>query len=103
MEISEEKYLPIGTVVMLKGGTKRIMITGFCSIEENTKEKMWDYSGCLYPEGFLESNQTFLFDHNQIEKIYYLGLIDEEEEEFKKQLKMAVETIEANKKTNEKE
>ena len=54
MEISEEKYLPIGTVVMLKGGTKRIMITGFCSIEENTKEKMWDYSGCLYPEGFLE-------------------------------------------------
>ena len=34
------KYLPIGTVVMLKGGTKRVMITGFCSIEENTKEKV---------------------------------------------------------------
>ncbi|HIR49231.1 MAG TPA: DUF4176 domain-containing protein, partial [Candidatus Faecimonas gallistercoris] len=25
-----EKYLPIGTVVMLKGGKKRAMIIGFC-------------------------------------------------------------------------
>ena len=97
MEKIEEKYLPIGTVVMLKGGTKRVMITGFCSIEENAKDKMWDYSGCLYPEGFLESNQTCLFDHDQIEQIYYLGLIDEEEEEFKKQLKTLVATLEANK------
>ena len=33
------KYLPIGTVVMLKGGKKRVMITGFCSMpnEENNK------------------------------------------------------------------
>ena len=93
MAISEEKYLPIGTVVMLEGGSKRIMITGFCSIEENNEEKMWDYSGCLYPEGFLESNQTCLFDHEQIEKIYHFGLIDEEEEELKKQLKELVQNI----------
>lgn len=84
----EEKYLPIGTVVMLKGGAKRVMISGFCAIEEqNTeKNKMWDYSGCLYPEGFLSSNQTCLFDHEQIEKVYHYGLIDEEEEKFKAQL-----------------
>ena len=32
-----EKYLPVGTVVLLKGGKKRAMVTGFCSIsgEEN--------------------------------------------------------------------
>ena len=87
MEGIEEKYLPIGTVVMLEGGSKRVMITGFCAIEENQKEKMWDYSGCMYPEGFLSSNQTCLFNHSQIEKIYHLGLIDEEEETFKKTLK----------------
>ncbi len=87
MEKIEEKYLPIGTVVMLKGGTKRVMISGFCAIEENnTEKKMWDYSGCLYPEGFLSSNQTCLFDHEQIEKVYHYGLIDEEEEKFKAQL-----------------
>lgn len=88
------KYLPIGTVVMLNGGSKRVMITGFCALEENNKEKMWDYSGCMYPEGFLASNQTCLFNHSQIEKIYYLGFIDEEEEEFKKSLNEIMELIE---------
>ncbi len=82
----EETYLPIGTVVNLIGGTKRVMITGFCAIQESNKEKMWDYSACLYPEGFLSSNQTCLFDHSQIEKIHYLGLMDDEEKEFKKKL-----------------
>ena len=32
MEIGD-KYLPIGTVVLLKGGTKSVMITGFCAVE----------------------------------------------------------------------
>lgn len=87
----QEKYLPIGTVVMLSGGTKRVMVTGFCAIEEKNKEKVWDYSGCIYPEGFLSSRQTCLFDHTQIEKVYYLGLIDEEEEKFKVKLKQLVD------------
>ena len=90
MEIGE-KYLPIGTVVMLRGGTKRLMITGFCSREESNKEKIWDYSGCLYPEGILSSNQTALFDHEQIEAVYHMGLADEEERKFKEKLKEIIE------------
>ena len=88
-----EKYLPIGTVVMLTGGKKRVMITGFCTIQESNKEKIWDYSGCIYPEGFLSSNQTCLFDHEQIEKIYYLGYVDQEEQQFKSKLKELTDTI----------
>lgn len=94
MEEIGEKFLPIGTVVMLTGGTKRLMITGFCAVAENDEETMWDYSGCIYPEGFLSSNQTCLFNHDQIEKIFYIGLVDEEEEEFKKQLNEYVTTKE---------
>ena len=84
----KEKFLPIGTVVMLKGGEKRIMIAGFCAIEKNDEEKkkVWDYSGCMYPEGFLSSDRTLLFDHEQIETIYHYGFIDEEEEAFKEKL-----------------
>ena len=81
-----EKYLPIGTVVMLKGASKRVMVTGFCAIKGNNKNRMWDYTGCMYPEGFLSSNQTCLFNHDQIEKIYYLGLNDEENKKFQKDL-----------------
>lgn len=87
MEKVGKKFLPIGTVVMLKGGKKRVMITGFYATSGNNKEKIWDYSGCLYPEGYLSSKQTGLFDHEQIEKVYHMGLADDEEEkEFKKTL-----------------
>ncbi len=82
-----EKYLPIGTVVMLKGGSKRVMITGFCAIDGSDRANVWDYSGCLYPEGILSANQTALFNHTQIEKVYYMGFVDDEEKQFKAKLK----------------
>ena len=91
-----EKYLPIGTVVLLKGGTKKVMITGFCSITESDKNKTYDYSGCLYPEGFLSSNQTLLFDHSQIDKIYFVGYQNEEEKELKEKLKKVIEKMDDN-------
>ena len=92
MEEIQEKYLPIGTVVLLKDAKKRVMIAGFCAISEEKKDKVWDYSGYIYPEGILNSNQTCLFDHSQIDKIYHLGLADDEEEKkFKEQLKAYME------------
>lgn len=84
--MKNEKYFPIGTVVLLNGGTKRAMITGFCSVAEENKNKIFDYSGCLYPEGVISSKQTLLFDHNQIAKVYHFGLVDQEEKEFKHKL-----------------
>ena len=89
-----EKYLPIGSVVLLKGGKKRAMITGFCSVAQDNQDKIYDYSGCVYPEGYLSSNQVCLFDHDQIEKIFFLGFEDEEETIFKEKLKVIVENLE---------
>lgn len=88
-----KKYLPIGTVVMLKGGSKRVMITGFCSVAEENKNKVFDYSGCLYPEGYLSSKQVCLFDHEQIDKVYHIGLVDEEEKQFKIKLDNMMNSI----------
>ena len=69
-----EKFLPLGTVVMLKGASKRLMITGFCTMAaEEAEGVMYDYSGCMYPEGVISSDQTALFNHDQIEKICYMG------------------------------
>ena len=88
MEQIGEKYLPIGTVVMLKGGTKRVMIIGFCAVTKTNVDKLYDYSGCLYPEGLLSSEQVALFDHEQIEEVYHMGLAnDEEEQAFKEKLR----------------
>lgn len=95
-DVLNEKFLPIGTVVMLKGGSKRATITGFCSTGNDNQEKIYDYSGCIYPEGFLSSNQVCLFDHEQIDKIYYMGFVDEEEKEFKSKLNEFLKIIHNN-------
>ena len=82
--MNTDKYLPIGTVVLLRNAKKRIMITGFAIRGKESSDKLYDYSGCLYPEGVISSNKNLLFDHNQIEKIYHFGYISEEEKEFKR-------------------
>ena len=66
-----KEYLPIGSVVILKGAKKRLMITGYCMRDLGSK-KQYDYSGCLYPEGILDTKETALFDHEQIETILNL-------------------------------
>ena len=88
-----EKYLPIGTVVVLKGATKRIMITGFASMSPETGETIFDYSGCIYPEGFMSYNEVCVFNHEQIEKVYFKGYVDDEETNFKKELVEQLEKI----------
>lgn len=96
-----EKYLPIGTVVMLNGGKKRVMVTGFCCMDKSDDSKIYDYSGCLYPEGFISSDKNFLFNHEQIDKVYYMGLSDDEEKKFKEKLKNIVNIMAKNKHDDE--
>lgn len=89
----EEKFLPIGTVVLLKGGKKRVMIIGFCAMTQEQQGKIFDYSGCIYPEGLMASNQTCMFDHSQIEKVFFKGLVDDEEVEFKNKLNTLINQL----------
>lgn len=84
------KYLPVGTVVLLRNGTKRVMINGFCTMDASKPDKVYDYSGVLFPEGSLSSDQTLLFDHEQIVRVDHMGLVDQEEQEFKVKLAQIV-------------
>lgn len=87
MNNTYDKFLPIGTIVLLKNGKKRLMITGFCVRTNDKDSKMYDYSGCLYPEGILTTEQIAMFNHDQIDKIFSVGYSDEEERFFKEKLK----------------
>jgi len=73
-----EKYLPIGTVVLLKNAQKRVMIIGFAIQSETGAGEVYDYLGCLYPEGIISSNQNLVFNHDQIDKVFYIGYQDDE-------------------------
>lgn len=92
-----EKYLPVGTVVMLKNASKRVMVIGFCIVPENDPDKLYDYLGCVYPEGIMDADQNLMFNHDQIDKIYHMGLEDEEEKVFKAELKKVLEETEKEK------
>ena len=80
-----KKYLPIGSVVLLSNSQKRVMIAG---VKQKAvgDEKIWDYCGCLFPEGILDPEKLFLFDNEQIERLYFVGLQDAESMSYLQQL-----------------
>lgn len=91
-------FLPLGTVVLLKGATKRLMITGYCAYDKSNNSKLYDYTGCLYPEGVISSDQNALFNTSQIEKVFFMGYSDAEDKQFKAKLIQSV--MQANNATN---
>ena len=78
--------LPIGTVVLLKEGKKRLMITGYLVTPNDDKSITYDYSACMYPEGIISSEQTLVFNHEEIESVFHKGFEDLEAQEFIKKL-----------------
>lgn len=78
--------LPIGSVVLLKDGEKRLMIYGIKQFNEE-KNQSYDYVGCLYPEGNVSPQYNYVFNHVDIKRIYFVGFVDAELELFRKNLK----------------
>ncbi len=79
--MEEKNLLPLGSVVSLKKGNKKIMICARFQISKQTM-KYYDYAACYYPEGMIESDKLFMFQHDDIEQIYFQGFIDQEEVNF---------------------
>ena len=75
------ELLPIGSVVLLKDSTKRVMIVGFKQ-KQADEDKIWDYSACLYPEGILDPDHLYLFDHDQVEVLFFVGYQDADGMQF---------------------
>lgn len=82
-----DKYLPIGTVVLLENGKKELMITGYLVSENNNSNVVYDYSGCLYPEGIISSNQNAVFNHSQIREVLFKGYDSDKYKELNEKLK----------------
>ncbi len=81
-----ENLLPIGSVVLLKDGVKRLMIYGVRQTDKKS-QKEYDYIGVLYPEGNIGDDYQYLFDHGDIQKVYFRGFEDDERTRFLKRLK----------------
>jgi len=73
-----DKYLPLGTVVVLKDGDKPLMVFGRQQ-KDTANDQVFDYVGCPFPEGNVGPRATFLFNHDDIAWIHFLGYADDEE------------------------
>lgn len=80
-----EDLLPNGSVVLLRGGTKRVMIVGRIQRQTDTG-KIWDYSACLYPEGIIDPQELFMFNNEDVDRLYFVGMQDAEELEYRRAL-----------------
>ena len=72
-EVSEEKkqqkererieYLPLGSVVLVRGMLRRAMVIGRGMLTAAGKENAYfDYGACIYPEGLM-GDQLLFFNH----------------------------------------
>ena len=92
MHVNMDKILPLGSVVLLKGGEKPLII---CGRVQRLKEsgEWYEYSGCFFPEGFTAADEMNLFNGKSIEKVIQYGYQDDEEAEYEKTLEKILAEI----------
>lgn len=86
------KYLPIGTVVLLEEAEKALMIYGRQQLDTGTG-KTYDYVACLYPEGNIGQEHIYLFNGDKIAQVLHMGLNNDENIELTQKLQAAQEDL----------
>lgn len=76
-----KELLPIGSVVLLKDATKKLMIIGILQVKPDVG-KIYDYLGVPYPEGYLGGDNNFLFFHDDINDVIFTGYTNPERKNF---------------------
>lgn len=84
--------LPIGSVVLVGNSQKKVMIVGLCQ-KGGAEGKLWDYAGVVFPEGYIDANKLFLFNSEQISRIYALGYQDAEQIAFKEKADVMMQEL----------
>ena len=82
MRILLSHLLPIGSVVRLVGGEKRLMVFGVKQLDSEGDGKEYDYVAVPYPEGNLGVEHQYMFNHADIEDIHFRGFEDIERQNF---------------------
>lgn len=71
-------YIPLGSVVYLKGGIKKILIVARAiNVANDGRQLFFDYGGVFYPEGITGDEMAY-FNHDDISNVFFRGCDDEE-------------------------
>ncbi len=91
--MKEEKFLPLGTFVTVKGSVKKILLIGRgVATAIKGERKYFDYVGCTYPEGLIGETVLYI-NHEDIEEVIYKGYQDEDDSRMQKNLKEQISKL----------
>ena len=85
-----KNLLPMGSVVTLEGAEKTLMIVG-ALVENETTNKVYDYIAVPFPEGFIDSETMFLFSHEDISKVHYVGYVSAASQAYRAMIDVQLE------------
>lgn len=89
--MENKKILPLGSIVYLKEGTKKIMIVARGLVAKNGEGHVYfDYGGVLYPEGIVDDKMAY-FQQESISKVVFEGYSDLDDEATIEKIRVFVE------------
>lgn len=90
--MSDTKLLPLGSVIVLKGSTKKMLIIARV-IAAPVKGDLYrfDYGACLYPEGMVGDSLIY-FNHEDVFKVVQEGYSDDDNELMLEHISSVVST-----------
>lgn len=74
------QFLGIGSVVLLKGEGKKVMVIGYYGMDQTGRTV--DYMGVVYPEGFFTPEKIVGFDQTEVMQVLHEGYKDIEQERY---------------------
>lgn len=79
MDDLKTDYLPLGSVVILKGGVQKIVLVARgMVVEMDGVPKFFEYGGSLYPQGIV-SEHIMYFNSGDIQKVIFEGYTDDDD------------------------
>ena len=78
--MENKNLLPLGSVVYLKEGNKKVMIIARGLVAKNGDGLIFfDYGGVPYPEGLVDDKMAY-FQHEAVSKVVFEGYTDLDDE-----------------------
>lgn len=89
--MEKKEYLPLGSVVYLLNGTKKLMIVSRALImRKDDGFLFFDYGGVPYPEGLMDERIAY-FQHEAINKVVFEGYKDLDDDATVEKINLFVE------------
>lgn len=89
--MENKKILPLGSIVYLREGNKKVLIVARGLIAKNVDGYIYfDYCGVLYPEGLVDDKMAY-FQQDAINKVVFEGYTDLDDQATVEKIKFFVE------------